>query len=426
MVSPINYMLQPPNPLESVGQGLQLGFGLQERQLKLQQAQQAAQAQQQMQVDLHSVASNPNAGGQDYARLMTQYPQLSEHFKRGWDVLDSTQRQNRLNQAVPVYAALQSGNTPVAIDLLRQQAAAAKNSGNEREAAAMEALAQTAEMDPGSAKFTVGSSLMAGLGGPDKFAETFGKLGEEARKQALAPAEQAVKTAEGKIKGAEAEFAPEKYAAELGLTKAQTTQALAQASKLSADAQKAVLEAAGGGSLDPEKTFDFESKLRKEYATQTQGFQDTRGAFERINAAENSGAGDIALIYGYMKMLDPGSVVREGEFATASNSAGIPASIQNLYNKALSGQRLTDGQRTTFKGQAKGLLTAAEKREKEVRAGIDQVVKSYKLNPDNVFYTPTSPAAPGQPAPPSQATAPTTQAAIPPGLAGKSFMRHAQ
>jgi hypothetical protein len=36
-----------------------------------------------------------------------------------------------------------------------------------------------------------------------------------------------------------------------------------------------------------------------------------------------------------MKMLDPTSVVREGEFATAQNAASIPIKIVNMYNKAL-------------------------------------------------------------------------------------------
>jgi len=34
-----------------------------------------------------------------------------------------------------------------------------------------------------------------------------------------------------------------------------------------------------------------------------------------------------------MKILDPGSVVREGEFATAQNSAGIPERIRAKYNR---------------------------------------------------------------------------------------------
>lgn len=48
-------------------------------------------------------------------------------------------------------------------------------------------------------------------------------------------------------------------------------------------------------------------------------YQKVQGAAERPSAAN-----DLAMIFAYMKMLDPGSVVREQEFANAQNAAGIP------------------------------------------------------------------------------------------------------
>ena len=49
-----------------------------------------------------------------------------------------------------------------------------------------------------------------------------------------------------------------------------------------------------------------------------------RGAQNVLNASANA-AGDMALIFSYMKMLDPNSTVREGEYATAEAAAGVPA-----------------------------------------------------------------------------------------------------
>lgn len=58
---------------------------------------------------------------------------------------------------------------------------------------------------------------------------------------------------------------------------------------------------------------------------------------------------DIALIFSFMKTLDPGSTVREGEFATAANAGGIPDKIVATYNKALKGEFLSDDkQRQAF------------------------------------------------------------------------------
>jgi hypothetical protein len=99
-----------------------------------------------------------------------------------------------------------------------------------------------------------------------------------------------------------------------------------------------------------------------------------------------------------MKMLDPGSVVREGEFATAQNAAGVPDRVMNLYNRILSGERLNKDQREAFKGQAAGLMTAAQKQEQIVRAGIERMATGYGLNTKNIFYEPAGPSSPGSPA----------------------------
>lgn len=87
------------------------------------------------------------------------------------------------------------------------------------------------------------------------------------------------------------------------------------------------------------------------------GFIDVRQSYNRILSTGNnpSAAGDLALIFNYMKMLDPGSTVREGEFANAQNSAGIPERIRAKYNQVINGERLAEDQRADFLGQAKNL-----------------------------------------------------------------------
>lgn len=103
--------------------------------------------------------------------------------------------------------------------------------------------------------------------------------------------------------------------------------------------------------------------LRKEFTGigTVKDFQDQTAALGRIIAsAENpSAAGDLALIFNYMKMLDPGSTVREGEFATAQNAGGVGTRLISLYNNIRDGTRLTDDQRADFVGRATGLYTKA-------------------------------------------------------------------
>ena len=77
------------------------------------------------------------------------------------------------------------------------------------------------------------------------------------------------------------------------------------------------------------------------------------------SANNPSPAGDLALIFNYMKVLDPGSTVREGEFANAQNSGSVPNRIVALYNSVINGTRLSDPQRNDFVNRAGQLFNSA-------------------------------------------------------------------
>lgn len=72
-----------------------------------------------------------------------------------------------------------------------------------------------------------------------------------------------------------------------------------------------------------------------------------------------TGPASIALVFKFMKALDPTSVVREGEFATAEKSAGVPEAIRNTYNRLVSGERLGDVQIKQFINTAQSLSNSA-------------------------------------------------------------------
>lgn len=55
-----------------------------------------------------------------------------------------------------------------------------------------------------------------------------------------------------------------------------------------------------------------------------------------------------AAIFQWMKLLDPGSTVREGEYATAEKARGWPESVRNLWNKYVRGLNVTPEQRIRF------------------------------------------------------------------------------
>lgn len=138
--------------------------------------------------------------------------------------------------------------------------------------------------------------------------------------------------------------------------------------------------------LDP-FAYDKSSKLRKEFLDQTKTFREVRDSYARINASakDPSAAGDLALIFNYMKMLDPGSVVREGEFATAQNAAGVPDRIVAKYNQVISGERLAPDTRADFVNRAKELFGRQNSQTKKTRSEYERLAKSYGLEPSMVI-----------------------------------------
>lgn len=112
---------------------------------------------------------------------------------------------------------------------------------------------------------------------------------------------------------------------------------------------------------------------------------------------------DIALIFSFMKTLDPGSTVREGEFATASNAGGIPEQVVNTYNKALNGKFLTDEQRKNFVDTSRKNFVGLEKEAKRVAGRFQKLAKDrgipeFLVVPEGTFGAESPQQAGGQPA----------------------------
>tara|TARA_R110000751_G_scaffold307812_1_gene431830 strand:- start:19235 stop:20467 length:1233 start_codon:yes stop_codon:yes gene_type:complete len=128
----------------------------------------------------------------------------------------------------------------------------------------------------------------------------------------------------------------------------------------------ATLEPIPGGPKDASSAgvdVKGEADLRKEFVKAQGDFIKVRDAFGRIraSASDPSAAGDLALIFNYMKVLDPGSTVREGEFATAQNAGGVGQQILGIYNRVNNGERLTESQRSDFLARARKLYSEQER-----------------------------------------------------------------
>lgn len=444
-MQPINYATDVQSPFESALGGFKIGAGIAEIQAAQKKREldfKAQQEAQKRQTELADLYKNPNASSADFERLAPFLPkEQAETALKGFEAKTKREQDTDLRNGAQVYSAIKSGQPSIAIQMLTDQAAALRNGGRENEAKAAEAAAQAIGLNPTAAQTTVGL-YMARLPGGTGYLEAADKALSTIRLEAQAPAElrqkiaaadkaesdatTALATADNAQDKAKAEAALAKAQADtaaikleyvrtnevldvqtkgeqLGLTRAQIGSALATTKKLGVETQKAALElealkATGG--VDPAKVFDQEEKLRKEYQSRTKVYGELGSTYANIasSAQAQTGPGDIALITGFMKMLDPGSVVRETEFATARDTAGLYTRLENSLKKAENGQFLQAKQRNEFVSLAKQYLDSAQKKAGEDKKALGVVVKNYKLNPENVFG-PETVAPPETPSP---------------------------
>lgn len=104
---------------------------------------------------------------------------------------------------------------------------------------------------------------------------------------------------------------------------------------------------------------EYTQRLIGDYRQQFLGMPEVRDFREVANSArqiialaegarteeDERAMSDMALVFSFMKALDPGSTVREGEYASTRNAAGIPDRIRTAYNNLISGEGLSPTQR---------------------------------------------------------------------------------
>ena len=137
---------------------------------------------------------------------------------------------------------------------------------------------------------------------------------------------------------------------------------------------------------DALENFEEVAKLRKEFRTETGVFREQQRAFGRVlaSAREPSAAGDMALVFNFMKVLDPGSTVREGEYASAQNAAGVPERIRNIWNKMVDGEILGEDQRKDFVRRSSMLYEEAAKGYEETAEDYRSLAEQYEFDPSRV------------------------------------------
>lgn len=88
-------------------------------------------------------------------------------------------------------------------------------------------------------------------------------------------------------------------------------------------------------------------------------------------AKTDSKASDLNLVYGLGKIMDPNSVVREGEMVMVNNTSSLPDWLQGAINSVNGGSRLEPATRTAILNEARSRMTA-------YRGALDNDMSQYR------------------------------------------------
>ena len=130
-----------------------------------------------------------------------------------------------------------------------------------------------------------------------------------------------------------------------------------------------------------QKGFENEMSLGKAFKAEPiyKDYSDMQSAYGQVVSSLKQGTpiGDVAGATKVMKLLDPGSVVRESELGIAMAAAGRMDRLQNYFNNFISGQKLTPTQRDDFQSLSNELFAAAGQAYNNKRKEYEQFGTSY-------------------------------------------------
>jgi hypothetical protein len=137
-----------------------------------------------------------------------------------------------------------------------------------------------------------------------------------------------------------------------------------------------------------QKGLDNTLKLRGDFRSEPvyKAHQEMESAYSQIQQALKAGTpvGDLAGATKIMKLLDPGSVVRESELGMAMSATGLLDRVQNYASNIISGHKLTPQQRKEFQSLADALIAQSSHLYNAKRGEYGQIAQRNGLNVEDV------------------------------------------
>lgn len=154
-------------------------------------------------------------------------------------------------------------------------------------------------------------------------------------------------------------------------------------------APKTILDMTGG-----QKGFENEMKLKSEFKSEPvyKAYTEMQSAYGQITDSlkQASPAGDLAAATKFMKLLDPGSVVRESELGMAMAASGLLDRAKNYAQMRIDGTKLTDTQRKDFQSLSDQLFATATRSYNSKRAEYADQGSQYGLNAERALGKPAT------------------------------------
>lgn len=371
-----DYRLNVQDPSASFTRGMGISNVIADRRRLIEQQKTAALQQQ----ELNQAVANlgPESTVDDYVAvsnmLAISNPEASAALLENFERQSAPAKQETLNFLGQVITALKT-KPEMAERMLKEREEAYRNSGDEANAQAMSNAIELAGESPEAGIETL-AGLMAGLPGGEKKMRAMGIFGKEERAKALAPGEIKLQL----LDIAKGGFTIDKLIADTELTRAKT-----ETEKLMPD--KIRNDMSGVGDLSTKDRSDLENKYYDRYVKQIQPYYVARQQYDKLLASsqQGTGVGDLALIFGFMRMLDPGSVVRESEFARAAATGGLMRQLMVLGYKIEKGELLEQSQRKEFAELAKIYMEAAENNARKDYIDLRSPVEDFNLSVRHVF-----------------------------------------
>lgn len=138
-----------------------------------------------------------------------------------------------------------------------------------------------------------------------------------------------------------------------------------------------------------QRGLDNTLKLRGDFRSEPiyKAHQEVQSAYSQIvqSLDQASPAGDLAGATKFMKILDPGSVVRESELGMAMAASGAMDRLQNYTTNVMNGTKLTPTQRADFKKLATALYDESAKQYNVKRGEYQGIAERNGLNVPDVL-----------------------------------------